>query len=187
MKCGVCVGNVSFQSCQKKGLGFKIKVTCENCKNPRYVSSSERIESGGYEISRRFIFAMRVLGLGLASCEKFGWLMDLASSFLTKSNYNTYINKMCESVKKVASTLFASAVKEEKQAKFKENNIAETSELTVSGDGTWKKQGFSSLCVVASLIGHYTGKVLEIFVESSYCHKCEMSKSKLGSAEYEVV
>ena len=114
--CGVCAGNVSFQSYKKEGLGFKIKVTCKNCKNPRYVSSSERIESGGYEINRRFIFAMRVLGLGLADCEKFCGLMDSASSFLTKSKYNTYINKICESVKKVASTLLAFAVKEEKQA-----------------------------------------------------------------------
>ena len=71
VKCGVCAGNISFQSCKKEGLGFKIKVTCENCKNRRYVSSSERIESGEYEINRRFIFAMRVLGLGLAGCEKF--------------------------------------------------------------------------------------------------------------------
>ena len=71
VKCGVCARNVSFQSCKKEGLGFKIKVTCENCKNPRYVLSSERIESGGYGINRRFIFAMRVLGLGLADCEKF--------------------------------------------------------------------------------------------------------------------
>ncbi|GFR13320.1 hypothetical protein TNCT_78301 [Trichonephila clavata] len=31
--------------------------------------------------------------------------------------------------------------------------------LTVSGDGTWKKKGFSSLFGASTLIGKYTGKV----------------------------
>ena len=100
----------------------------------------------------RYVFAMRVLGLGLVGCDKFCGLMDLASSFMVKSNYNSYIKKMSKSIQKVTSSFFASAVKEEKEATCKENNIAETFELPVSGDGTWKKRGFSSLYGVASLI-----------------------------------
>lgn len=33
--------------------------------------------------------------------------------------------------------------------------------LTVSGDETWKKRGFSSLFGVSTLVGKYSKKVLE--------------------------
>lgn len=184
VKCAECGEKISFQSCSKEGLGFKIKVTCKKCRQPRYVQSSERIESGVYEINARFAFAMRVLGLGLAGCDKFCGLMDLASSFVAKSSFDSYVKKISESVQIVASAFFASAVEEEKEATCKANGIADTSELTVSGDVTWKKRGFSSMYGVASLIGHYTGKVVDIFVKSIYCHGCEVFKNKLGSAEY---
>lgn len=38
---------------------------------------------------------------------------------------------------------------------------------------------------VSSIIGYYTGKVLDIFVKSSYCKICEFWNKKEGSAEYE--
>ncbi|XP_025163396.1 uncharacterized protein LOC112590598 [Harpegnathos saltator] len=55
----------------------------------------------------------------------------------------------------------------------KARNIQETSEFTVSGDGTWKKREFSSLYDVSSLIGYYTGKIIDIVTKSAYCKKCE--------------
>ena len=71
VKCKTCDGAVSFQTCKKEGLGFKIKVSCEKCKEPKYVPSSERINGNAYEVNYRFAFVMRVLGLGLAGCTKF--------------------------------------------------------------------------------------------------------------------
>lgn len=71
-KCVKCDGKRSFSSCKKEGLGFNIKVTCEKCSQPWYVSSSERIASCTYDVNFRFIFAMRVLGLGLGgNCNTF--------------------------------------------------------------------------------------------------------------------
>jgi len=84
VKCVKCDGKVIFQTCKKEGLGFNIKVTCEKCKQPHYIPSSERIDSGVYDVNYRFAFVMRVLGLGLAGCNKFCGLMDLASAFLSK-------------------------------------------------------------------------------------------------------
>ncbi|XP_025261971.1 uncharacterized protein LOC105256709 [Camponotus floridanus] len=128
---------------------------------------------------------MRILGLGLAGCEKFCGLMDLSSSFLSRPTYNDYMKKMCSTVREVANRFFLSATKEEKAATAKEKKTEDADELTVSGDGTWKKRGFSSLFGVTSLIGYFTGKVLDIFVKSSYCHECKTWESKLDSAEYE--
>lgn len=67
----------------------------------------------------------------------------------------------------------------------KETNVQNASDLNVSGYGTWKKRGFSSLYGVTSLIGYYTGKVLDLFVKSGYCKKCEFWEKNLNSAEFE--
>jgi len=110
--------------------------------------------------------------------------MDLSSSFLSRPTYNDYMKNMCSTVREVANRFFLSATKEEKAATVKEKKTEDADELTVSGDGTWKKRGFSSLFGVTSLIGYFTGKVLDIF-KSSYCHECKTWESKLDSAEYE--
>ena len=193
VKCAECDGKVSFQSCKKEGLGFNIKISCEKCKQPHYVPSSKRIDSGVLEVNYRFAFAMRLLGLGLAGCNKLCGLMDLSSSFITKSCYNIYMAKMCSSIKKTGMTYFSSAVKEEQEEMREENNKQNynadnkqnLSELTVSGDGTWKKRGFSSLYGVTSLIGYNTGKVFDIVIKSSYCHGCKTWEHKLNTADYE--
>lgn len=82
----ICNGKVDFKQCVKFGLGFKIVVECEKCQ-PRYILSCQKIGKS-YEINRRFIFVMRILGLGLAGCKKFCGLMDISCYFLNKSTYN---------------------------------------------------------------------------------------------------
>ena len=151
MKRVKCDGKIAFESSKKEDLGFKIKVSCDKCKDPRYVPSSEKIKGGNtYEVNHRFAFVMRVLGLGLAECK-----------------------------------FFASTVKEEKEATCKANKVEEANELTVSGDETLKKRGFSSLFGVSSLIGYYTDKVFDVFIKSSYCHDCVTWERKLDTAEFE--
>lgn len=49
---------------------------------------------------------------------------------------------------------------EEKRETCKETNIEETNKLIVSGNITWKRNGFTSLHEVSSIIGYYTGKYL---------------------------
>ncbi|XP_063986122.1 uncharacterized protein LOC135167084 isoform X2 [Diachasmimorpha longicaudata] len=178
-----CNGKIDFKQCSIFGLGFKLVVQCERCK-PKYILSCQQI-GRMYELNRRFIFVMRVLGLGLAGCKKFCGLMDISSSFLNQSTYDFYINKIHECITIVAEKLFSSAATEEKQMTSLTNNIEDTTDVTVSGDGTWKKRGFASLYGVSSLIGYQTGKVLDVIVKSSYCKLCESWKKKLDTAEFE--
>lgn len=51
------------------------------------------------------------------------------------------------------------------------------SELTISGDGTWHKRGYTSSYSVFSIIGYYIGKVVDIVIESSY-YKMNIGKLK---------
>ena len=111
VKCAQYSGKVSFKSCAKEGLEFEIKVTCPNCE-PRYVPSSQRV-GRSYEVNTRFVFVMRILGLGLAACNKFCGLMDLASQFLSKPSYSDTIKKICSSVKVTAAKFIFSPSKEE--------------------------------------------------------------------------
>ena len=46
-------------------------------------------------------------------------------------------------------------------------------DFIMSSDGTWHKRGFSSLFGVTSLIGHFTGIIIDLLVKSSYCKACE--------------
>ena len=180
VKCAQCDEKLQFKSCKNEGLGFEIEVKCAKC-DPRYVPSSARI-GRSYEINSRFAFVMRILGLGLAGCNKFCGLMDLARNFLSKTSYLDTMNKICPSVKTTAEKFLISAATEEKNETHKntQSNI-----LTVSGDGTWMKQGFTSLFGVTSLIGYWKGKVIDIFVSSLFCNLCKLWEKKLTTSEFE--
>lgn len=143
VKCKECSGEVKFQSCSSRGLGFKIAVLCDKC-SPKYIPSCSYI-GHTYEINRRFIFVMRVLGLGLTGAKKFCGLMDMPS-FLDTNTYNIILKNINLCANTIAEKIFKKAVTEEKEETCKEKNLEMTSELTVSGDGTWKK-GVLTLCM----------------------------------------
>jgi len=111
------------------------------------------------------------------------WLDGHAGFF--SSVHVMIIKHMHECIKTVAEILFKKAVKEEIAETCKAKDLGKITELTVSGDGTWKKRGFSSLFGVSSIIGYYTGKVIDVIVKSSYCKVCEYWSKKEGSEEYE--
>ena len=66
-----------------------------------------------------------------------------------------------------------------------ENNLPEN-ELVVSGDGTWLKRGFSSSISFCTVIGKYTGKVLDYFVSSKTCKACEIMEKKLNRIDFDI-
>ena len=45
--------------------------------------------------------------------------------------------------------------------------------LTVSGDGTWKKHGHTSKFGVTTLAGKCSKKIIDTSVKSTYCKACE--------------
>ncbi|GFX29042.1 uncharacterized protein TNCV_3030841 [Trichonephila clavipes] len=56
--------------------------------------------------------------------------------------------------------------------------------VVVSGDGTWKTRGHTSLIGVCALIGADCGKVLDIEVMSSYCKGCDPYKGPKFGPKY---
>lgn len=67
--CKKCWTNVTFTESTKRGLGFKIIVSCAQC-NKTSIPNSPFIDNG-YEINRRIILAMRLLGIDLNGIIKY--------------------------------------------------------------------------------------------------------------------
>ncbi|GFT58698.1 uncharacterized protein TNCV_1360641 [Trichonephila clavipes] len=102
------------------------------------------------EINRRFVYAMRTIGQGHAT---FCGVMDFPPPVAEKS-YNNIINKLQLCSKEVAEASMQSAALEEV-------TLTNSSDIIISGDGTWKTRGYSSRVGVCAVIGDKTGKCID--------------------------
>lgn len=179
VKCQQCNSDITFSRYGQRGLGFKIKLVCQ-C-GDRFIDSCHMINNA-YEVNRRFVYVMRLIGAGLQSINYFCGYMDIGKSFNVNLYYNI-IKSISESVNAVYDVVIRKAVRQEKelnvQAGFPEN------ELSVSGDGSWSKRGFSSLLGIVSLIGKYSDKILDTIIKSSFCKACNAWNGKEDTDEYD--
>ncbi|XP_011866020.1 PREDICTED: uncharacterized protein LOC105561015 [Vollenhovia emeryi] len=178
--CKNCGGSVAFSESSKRGLGFKLVVTCEKCGSTT-IDSSPLINNHGYDINRRLIFAMRLLGIGIQGINKFCAFMCLPKPVFQKT-YDHIVQSIAVATDAVKCKSLRKAAEEEKKICVEKGQL---SGLTVSGDSCWRKRGFSSLFGFASLIGWFSGKVIDICVKSKYCLECEYWEEKEDTAEYE--
>ncbi|EZA51520.1 hypothetical protein X777_09817 [Ooceraea biroi] len=161
------------------GLGFTIVVTCRECDNV-FINSCPLINNS-YEVNRRIVLAMRLLGIGLNGIIKFCAFMDLP-----RPVFQTCYDRIIQNIFVVTETVRAKCIKkvaeEEKKLSIEKG---QTNGITVSDDGSWRERGFSSLYGLVTLIGWYTGKVVDVLVKSKYCKVCEYWKKKEDTAEYQ--
>ncbi|XP_044583788.1 uncharacterized protein LOC123264553 [Cotesia glomerata] len=114
---------------------------------------------------------MRLLGVGREGINIFCSVMDICKG-LCISTYYSCLDNLHTAASAIYDQLISKAVKEEQEllSEFEPNENPK--HLTVSGDGTWKKQGFTSLFGVTTLIGKYSKKVIDTVVKSSFCQGC---------------
>jgi len=180
VKCANCGSDIKFFKTNGAGVAFKLVAQC-SCSN-RSCDSSPIIQRFS-EINRRLMLAVRMLGGGLQSLKMLCAILDITSSFSNNICY-TFLENLHTASKALFEHFQKKAVKEE----ISENAVAgkEPLNLTVSGDGSWKKRGFSSLFGLATLIGKYTNKVLDVAVKSSFCQSCANWRNKQGTVEYDL-
>jgi len=169
--CKKCKKEVRFGKTREMGLGFRLIVEC-SC-STESIESCPLIDNRSYEINRRIVFVLRILGIGLSGLNVLCGLMDLCNGFTT-SMYYTAMDNIYTAAQAVHDISLKNAAKEEIDENTKAGN--EPLHLTVSGDGTWSKRGFSSLFGVITLIGKYTNKVLDVVIKSSFCKACSLRK-----------
>ncbi|KAL7304249.1 hypothetical protein TKK_0003443 [Trichogramma kaykai] len=170
--CVTCKGKVKLSEQSLRGLGFQINVKCSDCQRELSVDSSQKIGtmSNAYEINRRSVLMIRALGHGHTGLETLCGLMDTLPP-VTQSHFDTINSQLCQASKSVADFSMREAVKEELNATEGEEG------LTVSGDGSWRKRGFSSLQGVSTIIGNQTKKVLDVSIKNKYCPACNSKKN----------
>ncbi|GFX59028.1 uncharacterized protein TNCV_3814621 [Trichonephila clavipes] len=149
----------NFASCKKCGGDIKLLEKCVR------------------EINRRFVYAMRTIGQGHAAMTTFCDVMDFPPPVAEKS-YNNITNKLQLCSKEVAEASMQSAALEEV-------TLTNSSDIIISGDGTWKTRGYSSRVGVCAVIGDKTGKCIDAEVMSSFCKGCDSWKRRKGSPAYE--
>lgn len=170
--CKICQSKVKFTESSKRGLGFKLVVSCEKCEKTEILSCP--LVEKGYEINRRIIIAMRLLGVGWHGIRKFCAFMELPRTTF-HSFYDKVVKRMNTATNLVCQNSMMRAAKGEKTISIEngENGIV------VSGDGSWRKRGFTSLYGLVTLIGYNFGKIVDCVVKSKYCKACEhWSKKK---------
>ena len=169
--CKECHGKVTFSQSDKRGAGFKLTMRCDNC-DDKSVSNCPQISSA-YEVKRRLVFIFRLLDVGSEGLNKFLGLMDICGG-IAIGTYYMWLDNVEVAARSVYNIVLRIAVNEDKELNSSHGNVAE--DLTVLGDGFWKKWGFTSLFGVATIIGGYSGKVLDAIVKSSFCQLCSNQK-----------
>ena len=163
-----CDADITFRERSPRGVGFKIVIACPNCSDVE-IPSSTSIRSA-YEINRRIVLAMRLLGVGLNGLMKFCGFMELPRPIF-QSFYDDIVRVMSIASSSVRDASMKKAV-EAKQSQSEENGQREG--IIVSGDGSWRKREFSLLFGITSLIGWFTGKLAPscfLCASASYRHK----------------
>lgn len=121
---------------------------------------------------------MRSIGQGLSSLKKFCGLIN--KSALSQSTYDLVNKRILRATKQAAIESMEQASKEETE----ETETDPKTDITISGDGTWMRRGYSSLHGVCTVIGTQTQKILDIEVLSSFCHGCSSKKGLTSGIEY---
>lgn len=127
------------------------------------------------------IFVMHLLGIENDGLNLFCGLMDIGAG-LSRCAYDNIVNHIHTAVKSVFDVFCLKAVEEEKEQHLQRQRTSDN--FKVSGDGSWKKRGFTSLYGITSLIGYYTGKIIDVVVKSSYCQACTAWNNKHDTDEY---
>ena len=177
--CRSCKQNITFAESGHRGLGFKIVLSCM-C-GRREINSGPLINTG-YELNRRIVFVMRLFGVSREGINLFCGLMDISQG-LAKSTYDKIVQHLYSATKSTFDSICEKAVKEEKDKNVEFGRTE--NHLKVSGDGSWKKRGFTSLFGVTTLIAFYSGKVVDLIVKSAYCHSCTLKKRTLDEDQFE--
>ncbi|KOC62210.1 hypothetical protein WH47_03968 [Habropoda laboriosa] len=99
---------------------------------------------------------------------------------LAINTYYACLENVHETASAVYECIIKTAVQEERIMNEATGNPR--CDITVSGDGTWKKRGFTLLFGVATLIGKLTKKVLDTVVKSSFCQACNVQTKKKEDA-----
>lgn len=178
LSCSFCHGNIQIIEFSNHGLSSHFHVNCDSCGTIQKFHSCERIgqKKNIPEVNRRSVLAMRCIGQGLTSLQTFCTLMSLPNPVDQKS-YNKINKNIALATKAVAQEIV-------QKAGLEERSLTAAEGITVSGDGTWKTRGHTSVVGACSVIGAESGKVLDYEVMSTFCKVCSSYRGPKFGPKY---
>lgn len=179
--CKTCKGEIKIVEKSVSGLSSTFQISCKICKENNIFRNNKLLgaKSNIPEINRRAVFAMRCIGKSLTDLKTFCSVMCLQNPVSQKS-YDAINRKICTAASSTAEISMHNAV-------LQESSMTDGSiDITVSGDGTWKTRGHSSLIGACVVIGANSGKVIDTHVMSSFCKGCESYKGSKSGERFQM-
>lgn len=128
--CVSCKRKIKFEESGRRGLGFKIILSCMYSRSE--INSGPLINTR-FEINRRIVFVIGLLGIGRDDINVFCELMDLCQG-LAKSTYDDIVQHIHSGSESMFNTVTEKAVKEEREENAE--NGSNENHLKVSGDAS---------------------------------------------------
>ena len=102
---------------------------------------------------------------------------------MTENSYRDHVAAVRNAAETVAKRSMANAAKETKE--FYEPEDDGIYNIAVSGDGTWRRRGYTSAYGVITASSTLTGKVLNVEIMSKECRECMVWRGREGTAEFQ--
>ena len=164
---------------RRQGCSSYLSIVCSSCDWKHCFYSSKNINKG-FEVNKRLVYCMRLIGQGRASAKRFCGIMKIPSppKAYAYSKNNKVIMK---AVKTVAEKSMMDA-SDEIHA-LKGSNDAGISQCGVSCDGTWQRRRHSSMNGCVTTLSIDTGKCFDVAVLSKVCRGCQRHKDSDDTKE----
>ena len=162
---------------ERKGSASLLRVRCEKCGWVYTFYTSKRIHHG-FDVNRRLVYAMRSIGQGHASIERFCAHMNIPAP-LGYTAYRDSNIALAKAAKSVATKSMLDAA-----AELHKDNSEPITQCAVSCDGTWQRCGHSSLKGCVTTLSIDGGKCLDFSSKECYgCQKREREKDAAKKAD----
>lgn len=189
LRCPLCKqGHIVFEEDQKSKMGLAsliiLKCTtrkCSFCKS--FYTSGKANNSKAFEVNRRAVLATRNIGVGHQGLEKFACVMNMLPP-MNENAYRDHVQAVHDAAERVAKESMSQAANRVKE--FYEPDEEGIYNIAVSGDGTWRKRGFSSSYGVVTVLSTVTGKALDCEIMSKECAECKLRRGKEGTEEFQL-
>lgn len=181
--CKTCKkGSLVLSQVSKKGLAPVIELTCDSCSASSKSVLAKQQKHGRshfYDINRKAVLAMRLIGCGLEALSTIATVLDMPPP-MGKPAYSAHCRALHRSAKKTAERSMKKAA--EDVIAFRDGED-KPGDVAVSTDGTWMRRGHSSLYGVQSAISFDTHQILDVEVLSKHCPQCVSWEAKRRKAQ----
>ena len=124
-----------------------------------------------------------MLEVGFNGLLNFCGLMDISSSAFSAVGYYSCVNYIYMALSAVVETVFKKPAQKEQQEN-REKGLPED-KITVSGDGSWPKRGFTALLGLVILIGKFSNKIIDVIVKCKICQACNTCKISRDTPQFD--